>query len=243
MTGVVVEVPDEAHDPDCLDVGEAAALLAGAPWRSMVVVGDSVAAGVREPLAGYLDAGFADRVGDTLAAARPGFRYLNLGARDLRLHEIIAGQLEAAIEFRPDLALVVAGGNDALGRRFDERVVRAQLAGLLGALRIAGADVVTVGLFDVARSGLVPAAKAAVLADRFDRLDAVTAETTRSLGGLHVDTHHHPRAADPALYAGDRIHANARGHAIAFAAITRALGAALGRGWPRAASGSVVRAR
>jgi hypothetical protein len=40
-----------------------------------------------------------------------------------------------------------------------------------------------------------------------------------------VDTHHHPRAADPEIFASDRMHANARGHAIAFAAIVRALSA------------------
>jgi lysophospholipase L1-like esterase len=196
----------------------------------MVVLGDSVAAGVRDPLTGYPDIGFADRVGTTLATGRPGFRYLNLGIRDLRLHEINAAQLRPAIAFRPELALVVAGGNDAFSRRFDETAVRTQLAGMLGALRDAGATVVTVGLFDLARSGLVPAEHAAQLVERFDRLDAITAETTRSLGGIHVDTHHHPRAADPAIYAADKIHANARGHAIAFAVIVRTLADAIGRG-------------
>jgi lysophospholipase L1-like esterase len=220
---------DEATDPDCLAQDEAIRLLEPAPWGSLVVLGDSVAAGVREPSPGYPDIGFADRVGATLATARPGFRHLNLGVRDLRLHEIIATQLEPAIEFRPELALVVAGGNDALSRRFDEAAIRTQLAGMLGALRAAGAMVVTVGLFDLARSGLVPPEHAAQLVERFDRLDTITAETTHSIGGIHVDTHHHLRAADPAIYAADKIHANARGHAIAFAAIVRTLAAAAGQ--------------
>jgi lysophospholipase L1-like esterase len=223
----------EAADPECLAQDEAVRLLEPARWSSMVVLGDSVAAGVREPLAGYPDIGFADRVGATLAASRPGFRHLNLGVRDLRLPEIIATQLRPAIEFRPELALVVAGGNDALSRRFDETAVRTQLAGMLGDLRAAGATVVTVGLFDLARSGLVPAEHAAQLAERFDRLDTITEQTTRSLGGIHVDTHHHPRAADPAIYASDKIHANARGHAIAFAAIVRTLADAIGQGGMR----------
>ncbi|MFJ5786628.1 hypothetical protein [Streptomyces hydrogenans] len=50
------------------------------------------------------------------------------------------------------------------------------------------------------------------MARRFDELDRITADLTRTLNGIHVDTHHHPLAAD-------RVHANARGHAIAFAAI------------------------
>jgi lysophospholipase L1-like esterase len=40
---------------------------------------------------------------------------------------------------------------------------------------------------------------------------------------VHVDTHRHPLAADPDIYAADRIHANARGHAVAFAAIVDAI--------------------
>jgi len=36
----------EATDPYCLRDGEAAALLAGHPWRRFAVVGDSVAAGI-----------------------------------------------------------------------------------------------------------------------------------------------------------------------------------------------------
>lgn len=214
----------EALDPDCLDADGAAELLRPAPWRRMVVVGDSVALGVREPTAGYVDAGFADRVGAALAATRDGFAYRNLGVRDLRLAEIRERQLGPALAFAPDLAMVVAGGNDALGRRFDEDAVRAGLTALARPLADAGALVVTIGLFDLARSGLVPAPAAEAMAERFDRLDAITADVAASVGGLHVDTHHHPRSADPSIYASDRIHCNARGHAIAFAAIVRALG-------------------
>jgi hypothetical protein len=44
----------EALDPDCISRAEAIELLSRAPWQSLVVVGDSVAAGVRQPLEGYL---------------------------------------------------------------------------------------------------------------------------------------------------------------------------------------------
>lgn len=50
-----------------------------------------------------------------------------------------------------------------------------------------------------------------------------------SLGGLHVDTHHHRRSSDPAIYSSDGVHANARGHAIAFAAMVQALAATIAR--------------
>jgi len=215
--------PLEAADPDCVDPAAAAELLRPAPWRRLVVVGDSVAAGVREAVDGYRDRCFADRLGDALAATRAPFAYANLGEPGLELAAIRARQLPAALGRRPDLALVAAGGNDALGRDFDGERVRRELAALVAPLAHAGALVVTIGLFDLARSGLPPADVAPVMAERFDALDAITAALAAEVGGIHVDTHHHPRSADPAIYSRDRIHANARGHAIAFAAIADAL--------------------
>jgi lysophospholipase L1-like esterase len=232
MTHQRSSVPElESRDPDCISPTLAVELLSDAPWQSLVVVGDSVAAGVRQPLDGYLDECFADRLGSALAITRPGFRYRNLGVRDLKLQQIIDSQLVPAIAFRPDAALVIAGGNDALGRQFDADYVRDRLQALLGALAEAGADIITVGLFDLARSGLVPREMQRELTARFDELDRLTAEATAAAGGLHIDTHHHSRSADPAIYSDDHIHGNARGHAIAFAAIVSEL-AASGRWWP-----------
>lgn len=239
MTGQMASAPElEALDPDCVSPARAVELLSGAPWQSLVVVGDSVAAGVRQPLDGYLDECFTDRLGQTLAATRAGFRYRNLGDRDRRLQEIIDAQLPPAIEFAPDAAVVIAGGNDALGRRFDPGYVRDRLDALLGGLAETGVDIITIGLFDLARSGLVPPEMRDELAARFDTLDQLTVDAVAAVNGLHIDTHHHPRSADPAIYSDDRIHCNARGHAIAFAAVVTEL-AASGRWWPASAPGGV----
>ena len=215
--------PLEAADPDCLDDAVAAEMLRGTPWRRLVVLGDSVAAGVREPDEGYRDECFADRVGEALLAAHPGGAYRNLGERELRLAAIRDTQLPVALEFGPDLAMVIGGGNDAIARGYDRERVAQELREIIVPLTDAGAFVLTIGLFDLARSGLVPAEYATAMRERFDELDAVTAAVAAELGALHVDTHHHPRASDPAIFASDMMHANARGHAIAFAAIVRAL--------------------
>ena len=65
---------NEANDTYCLCADEAGALLAGAPWRRLLVMGDSIAAGIGDPVQGYLDGGWADRLAAALAAA-----YLNVG--------------------------------------------------------------------------------------------------------------------------------------------------------------------
>ncbi|WP_051860095.1 SGNH/GDSL hydrolase family protein [Streptomyces anulatus] len=208
----------ELSDTYCLAPDAAAELLRDLPWNRLAVAGDSVTAGVMEPLPGYHDRSFADRFADALAATRPGFAAVNLAKPYLLLDEIRDQQLGPVLEFEPDVVMVSAGGNNAF-RGFDPETLRAELTSLLAPLAESGALVITIGLFDVARAGLFPPEHADGMARRFDELDRITAGLTRALGGIHVDTHHHALAADPGIYSTDRIHANARGHAVAFAAI------------------------
>ncbi|WP_320672483.1 SGNH/GDSL hydrolase family protein [Patulibacter defluvii] len=212
----------EDRDPHALPPDRAAALLADAPWRRLAVLGDSVAAGLRGPCPGYRDRSWADRLADALAPDR----YDNLGVRDLRTAEIREQQLDRALALTPDLVVVAAGGNDALSRRFDPVALRRELRALLEPLAASGAQLVTIGLFDLPRSGLLPAPLGDRLAESFDLLDALTRQLADDLGAIHVDGHRHPLAADPGIFADDRMHANARGHAIAAAGVVRALAAA-----------------
>jgi lysophospholipase L1-like esterase len=219
----------ERNDPQCLDPERAADLLRGLPWGRLAVLGDSVTAGVMGPLPGYRTRSFADRLVDALAATRPAFESVTLARPSLRLAEIREQQLQPALDFRPDAVLVSAGGNDAF-QEYDADDLARDVEALLVPLAEAGAVPVTIGLFDLARSGLVPPRAAEAMAHRFDELDRVTAAVSSALGGVHIDTHHHPSAADPGIYADDGIHANARGHAIAFAAIVDTLAAWSGAG-------------
>ncbi|MFB4309009.1 SGNH/GDSL hydrolase family protein [Actinomadura sp. GTD37] len=218
----------EWTDPAVLSAAESAALLARAPWTRMVTIGDSVAAGVREPVPGYRDLSFTDRVEEALGAVAPGFTALNLGRRDLVAAEVAAEQLEPALSFGPDLAFVVAGGNDMLRPEFDTDGVRRELAAMVSALRATGADVATIGLLDITVAGLGPARYREVLSARTRRLAALTADVAAEFGACHVhNPPDHPVAADPGIYSSDQLHLNARGHAFAAANTVRALAAHL----------------
>jgi lysophospholipase L1-like esterase len=220
----------EDTDPHCLRAGEAAALLAGHPWQRFAVLGDSIAEGVGDPLPGYGPLHFADRVAAELAAARPGLAYLNLGARGLRAREVRERQLPAALAFGPDLALVVCGANDALRPGYQSRAdaVDGEIAAMAGALRWAGALVVTVSVFVWPDYPNLPRWLAPPPTERMSELARRTSALAAAVGTVHVDLARHPAAANGGAISGDGLHSNARGQAIAAAQTVRCLGTRLG---------------
>ncbi|MET0603957.1 MAG: SGNH/GDSL hydrolase family protein [Baekduia sp.] len=220
----------EWADPHVVNDADLGRLLGpDVPWERVVVLGDSIAAGVREPSPGYRDLAWSERLAAGLAVARPGGVVVdNLGRRDLTAAEVRETQLDAALALVPDLVIVAAGGNDMLRREFDPNMVRDELSAILGPLRAAGADVLTFDLLDNTGTGLVPERFVAVLRERLVALAEATRAASAAVGGWHVPLREHPAAGDVDIFAGDGLHLNARGHAIVAAALARYLGAARG---------------
>ncbi len=217
---------DEPADRLCLGAADAHRLLAHSPWRRFVVVGDSVAAGTGDPVDGFRDLGWADRLAEWLDGAAGPLAYANLGIPTLRAAEVRAVQLTRALAFRPDLAVVVAGGNDALRRSFDPGAVERQLEALVHPLAAAGATVVTFGLFDLSRTQFVPVPMRPGLRERLRTLNGIVRRLTDAVGGVHVDFFDHV-ALDESILSADMVHANRRGHAVIAADVARALAAHL----------------
>jgi lysophospholipase L1-like esterase len=214
----------EEHDPHCLTPAEADGLLAGAPWKRLAVLGDSIAAGVLEPLEGYEPKGWTDRLAEALGRQQPELAYLNLGTRGLRTRHIREAQLRPALAFAPDLAAVICGGNDLLVRHFDAARVERELDLMVAVLQGEGAEVMTSTLFDMSKALDIAPEHGAEIARRMaDLFDAIRRVAYRR-ETLHIDFHEHPACADPGIYASDFQHANARGHAIAAAGAIERLG-------------------
>src|SRR5690606_37345762 len=86
------------------------------PWRRFVAIGDSFTEGVGDPdpqSPGGLR-GWADRVAEVLAQDVPDFSYANLAIRGRVIQEIVDEQIDPALELKPDLITISAGGNDLL---------------------------------------------------------------------------------------------------------------------------------
>jgi lysophospholipase L1-like esterase len=211
----------EADDPYCLRPGEADSLLADAPWRRLLVLGDSIAVHPGDPVAGYADDTWVQR----LTAALRLDEYRNLGVAGARLADVRTGQLSDGLTFYPDLAVVAAGANDVLPSSLPPDLWVA-LERIIGPLSRLGALVVTFGCFDVGRTARLPAGQRAALSDRLRTLGRVTEAVCRRHGGIHVDFADHPAQRDGVLSA-DLLHITVRGHAVVATEVIRALAARL----------------
>jgi lysophospholipase L1-like esterase len=196
--------------------------LGGHPWRRFAVLGDSV---VEEP------GSFAHRVRDALDAARPGLAHLNAGRRNLRAAEVLDLQLSPALRFRPDLAMLVCGANDAMRPGYEARAdaVDAAMAAIVRPLQEAGARVITVSLFVMREYPTMPAWLADGFARRMRLLARRTNALAAALGTIHVDLSDHPAIARGDVLTGaDGLHGNGHSHKIAATAVVRRLSAELG---------------
>ena len=214
----------ERLDPHCLPDRVVTQLLTDAPWRRLAVIGDSIAEGVGDPVPGYRDLSWAQRLTTGLEAAVGAIAHLNTGARGQTAAEIRDTQVGRARAFSPDLVVVSAGANDMLRRSFDPPAVESELEAILGELSAQGALIVTFGLLDL--SSVLPASapERRPLHDRIATLNALTADVTRRHHGIHVDFFAHP-ALSASLFSADLIHPNRRGHAYIAGDVVRALSA------------------
>jgi lysophospholipase L1-like esterase len=215
------------REPHVLPFTRHVPMLRGAPWRRVAVLGDSIAEGVREPHDGYRDLSWIDRIAEPLGAVAPGLTVMNLGRRHLRAAEVRELQLAAALGFRPDLAIVAAGGNDALRRSFSPERVARELDAIAAPLHRAGADLLMIELMDIVASGLVPPEQEAAVDERMRGLAEATRRVAARHGAMLVEMRGHPSSADQDVYSGDRLHLNARGHAIVASEAIRVMSAAL----------------
>ncbi len=187
----------------------------------LVALGDSITLGVGDPVRLEPEPGAR---GKGSRAWRGWAALLAAGLPDPELH-IVAGngacmadlerdQLPAALQLRPDVASVVIGVNDTLRPNFDPGQIAASAAHTIGALRAAGAEVLTMRLPDPGRMLGVPGLLARPLARRAHELNEVMDEVAARFGTIHFDAASDADAYDPRMWAVDRLHPSERGHRL-----------------------------
>jgi len=190
---------------------------------TFVALGDSITLGIGDPV--RLPPADSGRRGGKGPRGWRGWAVLLAdGLKDADLH-IVAGngacmadlerdQLPRALALRPDIASVVIGVNDTLRPNFDPARIAAAAAHTVGALRAAGADVLTMRLPDPGRMLGMPGLLARPLARRAHEINAVMDQVAERFGTLHFDAARDAAVYDPLMWAVDRLHPSERGHRL-----------------------------
>ncbi|WP_024875289.1 SGNH/GDSL hydrolase family protein [Saccharomonospora piscinae] len=110
-------------------------------FDSYVAIGDSFTEGLNDEWPDGTFRGWADRLAEVLADGRDDFRYANLAVRGKMLDEVMTEQLPVALDIKPDLVTVCAGGNDIIVPGADVDEVAAEFERGVARLREAGIDV------------------------------------------------------------------------------------------------------
>ncbi len=110
-------------------------------FDSYVAIGDSFTEGLNDTLPDGSFRGWADRLAEILAGDRDDFRYANLAIRGKMLTEIMEEQLPVALDIKPDLVTVCAGGNDIIVPGADVDEVVNEFEKGIAKLREAGIEV------------------------------------------------------------------------------------------------------
>ena len=143
--------------------------------------------------------------------------------------DALADQVDLAVGWHPDLAVIVVGANDLVHRTRATHAAR-ELADAVRRLRDVGAEVVVAAAPDLSAlpdvpPGLRPVLRSASMLLRDCQIAAAIA------AGAHVADRDHATAAafaaDHALFSSDRFHPSGRGYAVITDALYPAVAAAL----------------
>jgi lysophospholipase L1-like esterase len=179
------------------------------PWTRYVAIGDSFTEGIGDPELGSPggNRGWADRVAEVLGHNKEDFAYANLAIRGRLLNQVHAEQLEPALELKPDLISVSAGGNDIIRPGSDPDEVAQRVDTLVAGLRRNGATVV---LFTGPDIGMTP------VLNRMRGKVAIYNENLRAIAHRHdaivADMWSLRELSDPRMWAPDRLHFSPVGH-------------------------------
>ncbi|OMH27670.1 lipase [Tersicoccus phoenicis] len=177
--------------------------------KRFVALGDSFTEGVGDwnPARPNGVKGWADRVARQLARQDPAWEYANLAIRSKRLRQIAAEQLEPALDLRPTLVTLYAGGNDILDLRTDVTALMQQYERFVAALAATGARVVLFTGYDL---------KISPLLEPFRHRHRVYNDEVRRISAAHgadlLDFWSFTAYRDPRLWEPDRMHMSTAGH-------------------------------
>jgi len=190
------------------------------PWRRFVALGDSFTEGIGDPEPGSPggNRGWADRVAEVLSQQVDDFAYANLAVRGKLIGQIVAEQVEPALELKPDLITFCAGGNDVIRPGTDPDEISALFEDAIVRLSSDGATIVVFTGIDTNFSPVFRPFRGKI---------AIYNENVRAIAERYdcivADQWALKEIQDARFFAVDRLHPNALGHHEVARMVLRAL--------------------
>ena len=179
--------------------------------RRLVVLGDSTAVGLGDPLprrGGWR--GVGPLVAAALGVGTEG--YLNPSFTGARMNCVRGQQLPVALAHRPDVALLIAGMNDTLRPDFDAAKIAADLTDVIRRLGEVGTTVIPVRFHDHSKVFRLPPSLKRALSARVAELNAAIGEVVVREGVPCLDLDRMAGAYDLTAWSVDRLHPSELGH-------------------------------
>jgi lysophospholipase L1-like esterase len=178
---------------------------------TFAILGDSAASGVGDSDKNGVTRGWsyylAKHFQDPLV-------YINLSRPGAQSAEVLQDQLPKALMYRPDIAAVIVGGNDALRNGFDPSKLHQNLRATISELKKSGAEVLLLQLHDPTRIVPLPKLLAQVLSRRVNAVNRVIHSVGREFNAQILLTRSIQDIYERKVWHIDRMHPSKYGHQI-----------------------------
>jgi len=178
---------------------------------TFAILGDSAASGVGDSDKNGVTRGWgyylAKHFQDPLV-------YVNLSRPGAQSAEVLEDQLPKALVFKPDIAAVIVGGNDALRNGFDPNKLHQNLRATILELKKSGAEVLLLQLHDPSRIVPLPRLLARVLCRRINAVNRVIHSVGREFNAQTLLTRSIQEIYERKVWHVDRMHPSKYGHQI-----------------------------
>ena len=178
---------------------------------TFAILGDSAASGVGDSDKNGVTKGWgyylAKHFQDPLV-------YVNLSRPGAQSAEVLEDQLPRALMFKPDIAAVIVGGNDALRNGFDPNKLHQNLRATISELKRSGAEVLLLQLHDPTQIVPLPKLLAQVLSRRINAVNRVIHSIGREFNAHILLTRSIQDIYERRVWHIDRMHPSKYGHQI-----------------------------
>jgi len=178
---------------------------------TFAILGDSAASGVGDSDKNGVTRGWgyylAKHFQDPLV-------YINLSRPGAQSAEVLEDQLPKALMFKPDIAAVIVGGNDALRNGFDPNKLHQNLRATILELKNSGAEVLLLQLHDPTQIVPLPRLLARVLSRRINAVNRVIHSVGREFNAQILLTRSIQDIYARKVWHVDRMHPSKYGHQL-----------------------------